>query len=75
MAKLAKASGVGYNDMLFFDDELPNMNVETLGVTFWHIKEGISREDVDSGIWEWRRRRGYHDGPRGGSTNGEWEAR
>ncbi|TVY46921.1 DNA repair protein [Lachnellula occidentalis] len=31
--KLQKASGLAYEDMLFFDDEARNRNVETLGVT------------------------------------------
>lgn len=31
--KLQKATGLGFEDMLFFDDESRNRNVETLGVT------------------------------------------
>ena len=51
--------GVAFADMLFFDDEGRNRNVETeLGVTFWLVPDGVSREEVDKGVWEWRRRRG-----------------
>lgn len=31
--KLQKATGLRFEDMLFFDDETRNKNVETLGVT------------------------------------------
>lgn len=31
--KLQKATGLAFEDMLFFDDEARNRNVETLGVT------------------------------------------
>ena len=55
-----KAKGeVAFADMLFFDDEGRNRNVETeLGVTFWLVRDGVSREEFDNGVWEWRRRRG-----------------
>ena len=50
---------VAYEDMLFFDDEGRNRNVETeLGVTFWLARDGVTKEEVDRGVWEWRRRRG-----------------
>jgi magnesium-dependent phosphatase 1 len=45
--------------MLFFDDEGRNRNVETdLGVTFCLVPDGVDCEEVDRGVWEWRRRRG-----------------
>ncbi|KIW15213.1 magnesium-dependent phosphatase-1 [Exophiala spinifera] len=51
--------GVAYEDMLFFDDEGRNRNVETeLGVTFWLVRDGVTKDEVDAGVWEWRRQRG-----------------
>ncbi|ETI28199.1 magnesium-dependent phosphatase-1 [Cladophialophora carrionii CBS 160.54] len=50
---------VPFEDMLFFDDEGRNRNVETdLGVTFWLVPDGVDCDEVDRGVWEWRRRRG-----------------
>ncbi|EXJ95268.1 hypothetical protein A1O1_00388 [Capronia coronata CBS 617.96] len=50
---------VAFEDMLFFDDEGRNRNVETeLGVTFWLVRDGVSSEEVDKGVWEWRKRKG-----------------
>ncbi|MCJ1225908.1 hypothetical protein MMC12_002557 [Toensbergia leucococca] len=57
-ARLQKASGVEYEDMLFFDDERRNRNVEELGVVMWLVANGVSRGEVDNGIREWRRRKG-----------------
>ena len=57
MARLQRASGVPYAEMLFFDDEGRNRNVEALGVCFWLVGEGVTREEVDRGVGEWRRRR------------------
>ncbi|KIV97984.1 magnesium-dependent phosphatase-1 [Exophiala mesophila] len=54
-----RGTEVPYEDMLFFDDETRNRNVETeLGVTFWLVRDGVSRDEVDKGVWEWRKRRG-----------------
>jgi len=50
---------VEFRDMLFFDDEARNRNVEVeLGVTFWLVRDGVTRDEVDKGVWEWRKRRG-----------------
>lgn len=50
---------VAYDDMLFFDDEARNRNVEVeLGVAFWLVRDGITEEEVDKGVWAWRRRKG-----------------
>ncbi|KAL1975003.1 hypothetical protein VTN31DRAFT_5207 [Thermomyces dupontii] len=58
-ARIHQASGIPYEDMLFFDDEARNRNVQTeLGVTFWLVRDGMTREEVDRGVWEWRRRKG-----------------
>jgi magnesium-dependent phosphatase 1 len=44
--------------MLFFDDEARNQEVEDLGVTFVLIgSDGVTNENFDEGIEEWRRRR------------------
>ena len=56
MAKIQKQSGVAYEDMLFFDDEIRNRNVESLGVMMWLVSNGVTRTEVDRGIREWRRR-------------------
>ncbi len=54
-------SEVAFADMVFFDDEARNRNVEVeLGVTFWLVRDGVTREEVDKGVWEWRKRRGIH---------------
>lgn len=52
-------AAVPFEDMLFFDDEGRNRNVETeLGATFWLVPDGVNRDEFDRGVWEWRRRRG-----------------
>lgn len=51
---------VAFADMLFFDDEARNRNVETeLGVTFCLVRDGVTRNEIDRGVNEWRRRRGH----------------
>jgi magnesium-dependent phosphatase 1 len=51
---------VAFADMLFFDDEARNRNVESeLGVTFCLVRDGVSRGEIDRGVNEWRRRRGH----------------
>jgi magnesium-dependent phosphatase 1 len=57
-AKLHKATGVPYEEMLFFDDEARNRNVEPLGVTMYLVRDGVTRKEVDEGVKEWRRRKG-----------------
>jgi magnesium-dependent phosphatase 1 len=53
--------------MLFFDDEARNRNVQTeLGVTFFLIREGMTKEEVDRGVWEWRRSFGIRPGDQPG---------
>ncbi|OAL33664.1 magnesium-dependent phosphatase-1 [Fonsecaea nubica] len=72
LAKSPPSSAVGtvpFEEMLFFDDEGRNRNVETeLGVTFYLVPDGVNREEVDRGVWEWRRRRGITPSD---SRNGE----
>jgi magnesium-dependent phosphatase 1 len=55
---LHATTGLDYSDMLFFDDEARNQEVEDLGVTFVLIgSDGVTHENFDEGIEEWRRRR------------------
>ncbi|KIM43958.1 hypothetical protein M413DRAFT_443026 [Hebeloma cylindrosporum] len=48
---------IPYSEMLFFDDEARNAEVEKLGVTFHHVPQGITFEIFERGLKEWRRRR------------------
>jgi magnesium-dependent phosphatase 1 len=58
--RIHQASGVSYDDMIFFDDEARNINVQTeLGVTFCLVRDGMTKEEVDRGVREWRRRMGF----------------
>jgi len=57
--RIQQASGLRFDDMLFFDDEARNSNVQMeLGVTFYLVKDGLTREEVDRGVWDWRKRMG-----------------
>ncbi|MCJ1300084.1 hypothetical protein MMC08_002878 [Hypocenomyce scalaris] len=56
--RIQKQSGLDYREMLFFDDEARNRNVETLGVIMCLVRDGVTRAEVDRGIREWRRRNG-----------------
>jgi magnesium-dependent phosphatase 1 len=58
MGVLAKRNGVRYEDILFFDDEARNREVESLGVTMWLVRDGTCWEEVEKGVREWRKRRG-----------------
>ena len=63
---------VAFEDMVFFDDEARNRNVEVeLGVTFVLVRDGVTREEVDRGIGAWRRRRGLE----GKKAKPVWDAR
>jgi magnesium-dependent phosphatase 1 len=55
-------SGIAYDEMLFFDDESRNKNVEVLGVTMWLVKRGVSRNEIDVGVKSWRTRTGRNKG-------------
>ncbi|PNS16639.1 hypothetical protein CAC42_4603 [Sphaceloma murrayae] len=69
--KLRKKTGVEYGDMLFFDDEVRNRNVETLGVTMWLVRDGVTVEEVEKGVRQWRKRngRGKAEGGQGTSLD------
>lgn len=56
--RIHKASGVPYEECLFFDDESRNRNVEELGVTFQLVRDGVTRAEVDKGVEKWRKQQG-----------------
>jgi len=57
LKELQKSARVEFEDILFFDDEPRNANVRTLGVTFWHVPQGMSWMELEKGVWEWRKMR------------------
>jgi magnesium-dependent phosphatase 1 len=42
--------GIEYDEMLFFDDESRNKNVEVLGVTMQLIRDGVTRDKINKGV-------------------------
>ncbi|RAR01796.1 magnesium-dependent phosphatase-1 [Stemphylium lycopersici] len=56
--RIHRDSGIEYEDMLFFDDESRNKNVEVLGVTMQLVRDGVTRNEVDAGVRSWRKRNG-----------------
>ncbi|KIJ62457.1 hypothetical protein HYDPIDRAFT_114579 [Hydnomerulius pinastri MD-312] len=61
--KIHKDTGIPYNEMLFFDDERRNTEVQTqLGVTFVLVEEGMNWETFRKGLREWRKRHPVEDG-------------
>ena len=58
MDRIKKKLGVEFEDMLFFDDEGRNSNVEReRGVCFWLVRDGLTVEEVDRGVERWRKMR------------------
>lgn len=55
---LHKATDIPYAQMLFFDDEMRNRDVESLGVVMWHVPRGLSIAEMDKGVKAWRNRVG-----------------
>lgn len=56
--ELERKTGLDYKDMLFFDDEARNSEVQSLGVTFVLIgTEGLTKSNFEKGLEEWRRGR------------------
>ena len=56
---IEKRTGIPYTEMLFFDDEWPNIEVETLGVTMKLVgNRGLCWAELDEGIQKWRANRG-----------------
>lgn len=56
--KLHQVTHIPYEEMLFFDDEARNKNVEELGVVMQLVRDGVTRGEVDRGVQAWRRRNG-----------------
>lgn len=56
LQRIQKSSDMPYDEMLFFDDESRNRNVEDLGVTFQLVRDGVTRDEVDKGIENWRKK-------------------
>lgn len=63
MEALARRNAVAFEDVLFFDDERRNAEVESLGVTMYLVRDGMSWAEFVRGLERWRRRR--HAGPVG----------
>ncbi|KAA8571194.1 hypothetical protein MFRU_058g00010 [Monilinia fructicola] len=57
--KLQKSTGISYQDMLFFDDEARNRNVESLGVKMCLVRDGVNKAEINRGITEWRQMHGH----------------
>lgn len=56
MTKLRDKTGVAFEEMLFFDDETRNKNVEALGVAFWLVRDGVTWSEIEKGVKAWRKR-------------------
>ena len=56
--RIHRDSGIEYEDMLFFDDETRNKNVEVLGVTMQLVRDGVTINEFDNGVRSWRKRNG-----------------
>ncbi|KAJ3974918.1 magnesium-dependent phosphatase-1 [Lentinula raphanica] len=54
--RLHQKTGIAYSEMLFFDDEHRNREVEELGVTFHLVRDGLDDRTFERGIAEWRKR-------------------
>lgn len=57
-AQIHRKTGIPYEQMLFFDDEHRNFEVESVGVTMQFITDGTNRRVFQEGLEKWRRRRG-----------------
>ncbi|CCC09164.1 hypothetical protein SMACR_03011 [Sordaria macrospora] len=56
---IQRRTGIPYEEMLFFDDERPNLEVERVGVTMQLIRDGLDWEELEKGIQKWRANRGF----------------
>lgn len=57
-ARIHDESDIAYEEMLFFDDESRNKNVESLGVTMKLVRDGVTIDEIDEGVKSWRKRYG-----------------
>ncbi|QRW10327.1 hypothetical protein RhiLY_09326 [Ceratobasidium sp. AG-Ba] len=58
---LHKKTGIPYEEMLFFDDEMRNKDVESLGVTMQHVRDGLNWNVFRRGLELWRKRHAVSD--------------
>jgi magnesium-dependent phosphatase 1 len=57
VSRVQKQLGVDFSDMIFFDDEARNKNVEReLGVFTYLVRDGMTIEVIDEAVKEWRHR-------------------
>jgi magnesium-dependent phosphatase 1 len=56
--RIAETTGIPYEEMLFFDDENRNKEVEVLGVTMWLVRDGVGNDEVDMAVLRWRGKMG-----------------
>lgn len=56
---ISRRTGVPFHEMLFFDDERPNREVEQLGVTMRLVEDGFSWDELEKGVQQWRKKRGF----------------
>ncbi|KAF8907752.1 magnesium-dependent phosphatase-1 [Mucidula mucida] len=54
--QLHEKTGIPYSEMLFFDDEHRNREVEALGVTFCLVPNGVNHNVFEQGLAMWRKR-------------------
>ncbi|KAE9990028.1 hypothetical protein EG327_001957 [Venturia inaequalis] len=54
--RLHATTQLAYEEMVFFDDEARNREVERLGVVMWLVRDGVSVSEVDEGVRSWRKR-------------------
>lgn len=55
--EINKLTGIDFEDMVFFDDEMRNREVQDkLGVTFVLVNDGVTRQVFDKGLDLWRER-------------------
>ncbi|THU82505.1 magnesium-dependent phosphatase-1 [Dendrothele bispora CBS 962.96] len=54
--KIHQKTGIPYNEMLFFDDEYRNKEVEQLGITMQLVRNGMDNQTFEKGIAEWKKR-------------------
>ena len=58
--KIKDKTGIEYADMIFFDDEARNRDVERqLGVYMHLVKTGVTKKAVDDAVKEWRSRQKF----------------
>src|ERR1700761_2041151 len=48
--QIGEATGIPFEEMLFFDDESRNKDVEQLGVVMWLLRDGMCNDEIDKGV-------------------------